>query len=268
MLLGLEGRRAIVTGGSRGIGKAIARSLAAEGVNVVIAARSRDALSATAAELTAECGREVIPIACDTSSDEDVRAMVSAAAAELGGIDILVNSAAQPGTSRSGPPPLLADIDDAMLWGDINVKVAGYLRCIREVVPYMAAAGGGRIINISGLAARITGSTVGSIRNVAVAALTKTLADELAPQAITLVVVHPGLTRTEATPAKVARSAAQRGLTEADVEKEMASANLLGRFVDASEVADIVTFLASPKSAAINGDAIAAGGGTPGSIYY
>jgi NAD(P)-dependent dehydrogenase (short-subunit alcohol dehydrogenase family) len=163
---------------------------------------------------------------------------------------------------------LLGDIDDAVLWGDINVKVAGYLRCIREVVPHMVAAGGGRIINISGLAARMTGSTVGSIRNVAVAALTKTLADELAPQAISVVVVHPGWTRTEATREKIARSAAQRGMTEAEIEKEMESANLLGRLVDASEIADIVTFLASPRSAAINGDAIAAGGGTPGSIYY
>ncbi|HMH58355.1 MAG TPA: SDR family NAD(P)-dependent oxidoreductase [Galbitalea sp.] len=267
MLLRLEGSRAIVTGGSRGIGKAIARSLAHEGVDVAIVARNHETLSATAAELSAESGRTIIPVACDTSSDDHVRAMVETALAQLGGIDILVNSAAQPGSSRSGPATL-AEINDDLLWDDINVKVAGYVRCIREVVPHMAAGGGGRIINISGLAARMTGSTIGSIRNVAVAALTKNLADELAPQAISVVVVHPGWTRTEATSGKVARLAEQGGVSEAEIEKQMASANLIGRLVDASEIADIVTFLASPRSAAINGDAIAAGGGTPGAIYY
>src|SRR5258708_19278533 len=124
--------------------------------------------------------------------------MVAGAVEALGGIDILVNAAAQPG--GEAPRAKLAEIDDAIAWPDLNVKVIGYLRCIREVAPHMAAKGGGRIVNISGLAARSTGSTVGSIRNVAVAALTKNVADELAAQHITAVVGHPTTTPTARTP--------------------------------------------------------------------
>jgi NAD(P)-dependent dehydrogenase (short-subunit alcohol dehydrogenase family) len=151
---------------------------------------------------------------------------------------------------------------------DINVKVLGYLRCIREVAPHMAQSGGGRIVNVSGLAARMTGSTIGSIRNVAVAALTKNLADELAPQRITLVVVHPGTARTEKTANLVAARAQQMGLSEAEVEESLGNANLLGRLVDATEIAFVIAFLASPRATVINGDAVVVGGGIPGAIHY
>jgi NAD(P)-dependent dehydrogenase (short-subunit alcohol dehydrogenase family) len=250
MDLQLRGKRAIVTGGSSGIGKAIARELAAEGVDVAIVARGRDALVVAAAELTAETRRRIVPIKADTGSDESVKSMIAEAVQKLGGIDILVNCAAQPG--GQAPPPKLAETDDKVFWADVNVKVMGYLRCIREVMPHMAQAGGGRIINISGLAARTTGSTIGSMRNVAVAALTKNVADELSGLGITAVVVHPGLTVTEKTPA----------------DAPVPVGALLGRRVDAREVACIVAFLASPKSVAINGDAIAVAGGVRGAIYY
>ena len=266
MDLELSGKTAIVTGGSRGIGRAVARALAAEGVDVAVAARGRADLEASAAELVRETGRRVVAIPCDTGSDDSVRAMVAGAVAELGGVDILVNCAAQPG--GQAPPPRLADVNDDVFWPDVNVKVMGYLRCIREVVPGMAARGGGRIVNVSGLAARSTGSTVGSIRNVAVAAMTKNLADELAPQGITLVVVHPALTRTEKTPAVIRAQAARLGVPEAEVERRMGRANLLGRLIDASDVAAVIAFLASPRAAAINGDAVAVGGGAPGAIHY
>jgi len=248
--LELAGKRAVVTGGSRGIGKAVARELAREGAAVVIVARDEEALAATARELAAETGAQVLPVAADTGSDDSVKAMVARARELLGGVDILVNAAAQPG--GQAPPPKLAEIDDSKFWPDVNVKVLGYLRCIRELAPLMAAQGGGRVVNISGLAARSTGSTIGSVRNVAVAALTKTLADELAPQGISLVVVHPGLTRTEKTPA----------------DAPPPPGVLLGRRVDAREVAQVVAFLASPKALPINGDAIAVGGGSRGPIFY
>ena len=144
----------------------------------------------------------------------------------------------------------------------------GYLRTAREAAPHMAAAGWGRIINISGLAARSTGSIVGSVRNVAVAALTKNLADELGPKGINVTVVHPGLTRTEKTGPLVATRAAAAGVTEAEIEARLAANVTIGRIVDAAEVADIVAFLASPRSVAINGDAIACGGGAKGAIHY
>jgi NAD(P)-dependent dehydrogenase (short-subunit alcohol dehydrogenase family) len=162
----------------------------------------------------------------------------------------------------------LAQITDALFWDDVDVKVMGYLRCAREAVPHMIAGGWGRIINISGLAARLSGSIIGSIRNVAVAAMTKNLADELGPHGINVTVVHPGLTRTEKTAPRMASLAAASGSTPEEVEKRMAGVVVIGRFVEASEVADVVAFLASPRSVAITGDAIAAGGGSKGAIHY
>jgi NAD(P)-dependent dehydrogenase (short-subunit alcohol dehydrogenase family) len=265
MDLELSGKTAIVTGGSRGIGKAIARELAREGVDVAIVARSAEALEQTAAELAEATGRRIVPIVADTASDAAVTAMVEQAAAALGHLDILVNCAAQPG--GQAPPPRLADITDDAFYGDINVKVMGYLRCAREVAPYMIRQGWGRIINISGLAARQTGTTIGSIRNVSVVALTKNLADELGKHGINVSVIHPGLTRTEKTPDVVAARAARLGVSAEEAEKRMVN-NLVGRLIDAQEIAYVATFLASPKSVAINGDVIAAGGGAATAIYY
>jgi NAD(P)-dependent dehydrogenase (short-subunit alcohol dehydrogenase family) len=265
MDLELAGKTAIVTGGSRGIGKAVARELAAEGVDVAVVARSAEALKASAAELAEATGRRVVPIVADTGSDASVKAMVEQAASALGHLDILVNCAAQPG--GQAPPPRLAEITDDAFYSDINVKVMGYLRCAREVAPHMIRQGWGRIISISGLAARSTGSTIGSIRNVAVVAMTKNLADELGPRGINVTVVHPALTRTEKTPGVIASLAERQGISLEDAEKRMLN-NLVGRWIDARDIAYVVTFLASPKAVAINGDVIAAGGGTRGVIYY
>jgi NAD(P)-dependent dehydrogenase (short-subunit alcohol dehydrogenase family) len=201
----------------------------------------------------------------DTADDASIKAMVNQAASELGHLDILVNCAAQAG--GQGPVPKLAGITDDLFWSDVNVKVMGYLRCAREVAPHMISQRWGRIINISGLAARNTGSYVGSIRNVSVVSLTKNLAEELGPQGINVSVIHPGLTRTEKTAGVVAERAERQGITEAEAEQRMVS-NLVGRWIDATEIAYIATFLASPRAVAINGDVIAAGGGARGSIYY
>ena len=266
MDLELNGKVAIVTGGSRGIGKAVARQLALEGVDVAIVARNREALRDTAAELAGETGRRVVPIVADTASDDAVKGMVRQVVETLGGVDILVNCAAQPG--GQAPPPKLAEITDELFWSDVNVKVMGYLRCAREVAPIMIQRGWGRIISISGLAARSTGSPIGSMRNVAVVALTKNLADELGPHGINVTVVHPGTTRTEKTPGVVAGQAQSLGISESEVERRLASANAIRHVVDAREIAYVVAFLASPKSIAINGDVIAAGGGVGRAIYY
>ncbi|MDQ6674410.1 MAG: SDR family NAD(P)-dependent oxidoreductase [Chloroflexota bacterium] len=265
MDLDLAGKTAIVTGGSRGIGKAIARELAGEGVDIALVARTLGPLEHAAAELGKETGRRVLPILADTSSDAAVTAMVDQAVSALGRIDILVNCAAQPG--GQAPPPKLAQITDEAFYSDMNVKVMGYLRCARECAPHMIRQGWGRIINISGLAARSTGSTIGSMRNVAVVAMSKNLADELGPHGINVTVVHPGLTRTEKTAEVIAARAERHGLSHAEAEKRMVN-NLVGRWIDARDIAYVVTFLASPKAGAINGDVIAAGGGVPGTIYY
>ena len=235
MDLHLGDRRSLVTGGSKGIGKAVARALTQEGVDVAIAARTRSELETTAAELAAESGRRVVPVVMDTGLDESVAAGVAAATEALGGLDILVNSAAQP--MGQATPPKLADITDELFWGDVNVKVMGYLRCAREVAPQMCDRGWGRIINVSGLGARTVGSAIGSARNVAVAAMTKNLADELGPLGVNVTVVHPGLTRTEATPGVVAARAAAAGVDESVVEAQLARTSSVGKVIDADEVA-------------------------------
>lgn len=252
MDLGIKGRAAIVTGGSRGIGKVIARQLALEGVDVVIAARGQEQLRSSAAELAAETGRRVIPLVSDTSDAASVDRLVKTAIAELGGVDILVNNAALPGGISTATK--LDEVVDEQVLQDIDIKVVGYLRTARALAPHLVEKGWGRIINIGGLAIRRTGRPVATLRNVGVAAITKNLADELGPKGINVVAVHPGATRTERT--------------KPSAEKELAANVSIGRIVDASEVAYVVTFLASPKSVAINGDAIPIGGGSLGSIYY
>jgi len=267
MDLELKGKRALVTGGSRGIGKAIARVLAQEGVAVALLARHAQALAATASELAAQTGARVVGVSADTTSDEQVHQAVADAERQLGGpIDILVNAAAEP--AGFAGPPRLGEITGAFFHAEMDTKVMGYIRCAREVVDGMRAGGWGRIVNISGLAARQTGNAVGSMRNIAVAALTKNMADELGPSGINVTVVHPGLTRTERTGPLVAARAAAQGVSPQAVQEQMAAGNSINHLVDASEVADVVAFLCSPKSRAINGDAIAVGGGAPRGIHY
>jgi NAD(P)-dependent dehydrogenase (short-subunit alcohol dehydrogenase family) len=265
--LELRGKVALVTGGNRGIGKAVARQLAKEGVDVALVARDRAALEAAAVEIARATERRVKGYVADTGDDAAVRAAVAQALGDFGRVDILVNCAAAVGGGQ-GKPPTLAEITNEPFFADMNVKVMGYLRTIREVAPHMAAAGGGRIINISGLAALQTGSTIGSIRNVGVAALTKNLADELAPSGISVVCVHPGRTRTERTAEFVEGQAKSQSVASDEIERRLAGANLARRVITADEIAYLVAFLASPKSVAINGDSIAAGGGLPGAIHY
>jgi NAD(P)-dependent dehydrogenase (short-subunit alcohol dehydrogenase family) len=263
--LELAGKRALVTGASRGIGAAVARALAAEGVHLALLARGRESLEAVANEVR-QSGVKVVDVPADTTDDDSVRAAVERVESVLGGVDVLVNAAATPaGPGGSSAVTELADDD---LRVEIETKVLGYLRTARAVVPGMKARGWGRIINVSGLAARQAGSTFGSIRNVAVAAMTKNLGDELGAFGINVTVVHPALTVTERTPALVAGVAAAQGITEAEAAAQLTAGVSIGRMVTADEVASVIAFLASPRSIAINGDAIAVGGGARGAIHY
>jgi NAD(P)-dependent dehydrogenase (short-subunit alcohol dehydrogenase family) len=262
----LTGKVALITGGSRGIGKSIARQLAQEGVDVVLAARTKERLDAAAAEIAGQTGRKIIGIVVNTGDDASVKAMGEQAIAAMGRVDILVNNAAEPG--GYAPVPALADVKGAFVDEEINIKVKGYIRCAQVVVPSMVANGWGRIVNISGLAARTTGNIVGSLRNVAVSALSKNLADELGPFGINVTCVHPGATYTERTMPAVEERAKRQNAAPDELLKRMAENNSIKHLVTADEVAHVVTFLCSPLSIAINGDTIAAGGGTPRAIYY
>ena len=132
----------------------------------------------------------------------------------------------------------------------------------------MKAHGWGRIINISGLAARQAGSVIGSMRNVAVAAMTKNLADELGPLRHQCNGGPPGLTADGEDGGVIAACAGHGTAAEDEIERRMAEGNVVRRLIDAPKMANIVTFLATPKSGAITGDAIAVGGGAPRSIHY
>ncbi|MDL9937788.1 SDR family oxidoreductase [Gordonia sp. ABSL1-1] len=265
MDLQLSGKRALVTGASKGIGLSIAHALAAEGVDVALAARDRETLEKAAAEVAERSGRRAIPIVADTGDDASVRALVDGAVAALGGLDIVINNASN--QQIGGGFPDLEGTTDEAFWGDVNIKVAGYLRVARAAAPVLKAQGWGRIINVSGLGYRQTHSIVRSIRNVSVAALTKNLADELGPHGINVTVVHPGATRTETTTLKYAQDADAAGVEVSEYERALAN-NAIGRVVESAEVADVVTFLASARSVAISGDAIAVGGGLLGTINY
>jgi NAD(P)-dependent dehydrogenase (short-subunit alcohol dehydrogenase family) len=264
--LGLAGKRALVTGGSRGIGKAVAWALAREGCAVAVAARTADAVRASAAEIAAGTGVTAVGLVADTADTASVERMVAAAADALGGIDILVNSAAQP--AGGGPPPALSEIADDAVLADLNVKVLGYLRCARAVAPLMRAAGWGSIVNVGGLAARSTGSTVTSMRNAAVVALTKNLADELGPHGIRVTGVHPGATWTERSPDLVRRRAEADGVPLEEATRRLNAQNAIRRVVTADDVAVVVAFLAAPVSVAVTGEVVAAGGGVGTAIHY
>jgi NAD(P)-dependent dehydrogenase (short-subunit alcohol dehydrogenase family) len=265
MDLELTGKRAVVTGGSRGIGLAVARALAAEGCDVALLARDAAVLAAAREQVAAESGRQVLAVIADTGNDQSVREAIAAVTDAFGGVDILVNAAARPNT---GAVVGIDGFDAEEFSEQVNVKVLGYLRCVQAVVPSMRASGWGRIVNISGLAARSTGAITGTVRNVAVSALTKNLADELGRDGINVTVVHPGVTVTEKTPEILALRAERAGVPVAEAQRRIAAAVSIGRLVTAEEVAAVVAFLSSPKSVAINGDAISVGGGATGPVYY
>jgi NAD(P)-dependent dehydrogenase (short-subunit alcohol dehydrogenase family) len=185
--------------------------------------------------------------------------MVAEVVDRLGGVDVLVNNAARPNRGQL--------LEDA-LEEEINVKVRGYLRCARAVAPHMIGAGWGSIVNVGGMAARTTGSVTGTVRNIAVAALAKNLADELGPQGVNVNVVHPGLTITEVLPPLIGKIAEEQGISTDEALAVAGRDVAAGRIMTADEVATVICFLCSPRAVAINGDPVVAGGGKKGSIYY
>ena len=155
MDLGLQGKHAIVTGGSRGIGKAIARELAREGADVAIVARNKADLEATARDLAAETNRRIVPLVADVTSKEQVERMVAEAAQQLGGLHILVNSGSAPGGSATATGPIESVVDEDLI-EDFNVKYVGALRCARAVIPFMKTAVAGAASSTSAAATRAT----------------------------------------------------------------------------------------------------------------
>ena len=272
MDLGLRGRHAIVTGGSRGIGKAIARELAREGADVAIVARRLEPLEKAAEELSGETGRRILPLAADVTRKEEVDAMVARAAAELGGLHILVNSGSPPGGSPGAIGPVETVVPEELIH-DFDVKYVGALRCVQAILPHLKQQGWGRILQISGLNARNPGNLSGGARNGALVHFTKTLALQLGRFGITVNCIHPGMTRTERTPRMLAARAAELGIAPEEVERrdfapDSPRGNAIGRIVDASEVACVAAFLVSDRAWAITGELVVASGGAGRAVYY
>ena len=272
MEFGLQGKHAMVTGGSRGIGKAIARELTREGVDVAVASRTLEQLEATAREIADETGRQVIPLVLDVTEREQVDRVMAEAADKLGGLHILVNSGSYPGGSPTATGPIETVDEDDLLY-DFDVKYVGALRCARAAIPFLKEHGWGRIINISGANARNAGNLSGGARNVALVHLTKTLSNQLGHYGITVNCIHPGTIRTERTPGLLAARATELGITPEELERQdfalgSPRGNAICRMVDASEIAYLTAFLASDKAWAVTGEVVAATGGAGNSVYY
>ncbi|MFI0454179.1 SDR family NAD(P)-dependent oxidoreductase [Actinomadura sp. 6N118] len=263
MDLELHDRVAVVTGGALGIGKAVTRELVREGATVVIAARRRHLLEDTAKEVEAELGGRVVPLVADTTSTSSVRAMMTAAADELGRVDILVNGAAAPsGLVRNS----VDEADPELLLADLNTKVVGYFRCAQAAAPHMRERGYGRIVNIGGLTGRSSHALSG-MRNLAVVHMTKALSDQLGPFGITVNTLHPGVVETEHIHELYEKEAARQDLTPRQVEQNFIDRTPIRRVLTAQEVARAVCFLASPHAGGITGESLGIDGGITRGIF-
>jgi NAD(P)-dependent dehydrogenase (short-subunit alcohol dehydrogenase family) len=257
MDLRLVGKAAWVTGGSGGIGSAIAAALAAEGADVAITGRTLNTLEETAAAITAASGRRVIAVPADVTDTEAVATAAAMVAGKLGGIDILVNSAATPGGQTGAS---FETVTDQQVLRDLDEKLVSTLRTCQAAVPYMKERGWGRLIHVGGLGARRSGS-YSSARTLALVHLSKTLSDELGAHGITSNVVHPGATHGRWLAESLASRFAAGGVSEAELEAELASTSAIRRLLDPEEIASVVAFLASPLSGAVTGESIGTGGG-------
>jgi 3-oxoacyl-[acyl-carrier protein] reductase len=262
MDLGLAGRVAIVTGGSRGIGRACAASLLGEGAAVALVSRDPERLEAARAALVEASGasstaRRAIAVPADLGSDDAVRAMVERVRAELGHIDILVNAAA------TVIPTAFSKLTEER-WREVfEQKLNGYARCLRHVIPVMRAQRAGSIVNISGLAARQPQATTipVSVNNAATLSLTKGLANDLAKDGIRVNAVIPHIIDTDRQDETMREWAGITGQTEAELRAERIAKIPLGRMGRAEEVGDVVAFLASDRASFVTGAAWHVDGG-------
>jgi 3-oxoacyl-[acyl-carrier protein] reductase len=253
--LGIAGRRALVTGGSKGLGLAIARELVREGANVAICARSEQEVVAAGDELR-EQGARVYAQPADVTDPEQVRDFVARSAEALAGIDFLVNNAgrAHPGTFET--------LTDADWKDDLDVKLFSLIRCCREVLPHMRAAGGGRIVNIGAVYGRYPDPAffATSVDRAAGNAFTKTFALEVAKDNVLVNGVNIGFVVTpqwDAIHKRRAPDVPQDEFFESLAAQEVP----LGRFGTPEEVSGIVTFLLSERASYITGASVDVAGG-------
>jgi NAD(P)-dependent dehydrogenase (short-subunit alcohol dehydrogenase family) len=266
MDLRLLDKKAIVTGGSRGMGKAIARQLAREGCDVAIGARKEEPLREVATEIARDTGRKIVPLLVDTLNAESIKRFVQDAAEALDGAHILANCAARVGGTI---PDNMEVITDEQIVKDFEEKFLGYYRCAREAAPYMKQVGWGRIINISGGAGRTPGTAISTpARNISCVALTKSLANTLGPFGINVNAIYPGTTITEAVLERYRVQSNRQGKTLEVYLEELRQRSLIRHLVTAEDIASVVTFLCSPLAISITGEAISVSGGGSADMHY
>jgi len=256
-VLPLEGKRAIVTGAGRGIGRAIAIGLAQAGTDVGITARTWEELNEVGEEIHGTYGRHCSSITCDVTDPEQVKEMASALIGSLGGVDILVNNAGNAGSHK-----FLTHPDE--LWHrmlDINLNSVYYVT--KAVLPALVEQRSGRIITIASLASRIGGSYIAAYTAAkhGVLGLTRALAAELMQYNITVNAICPGYVDTPMTDGSVANIASRTGMSEAQARETLAKTSPQGRLIEPEEVAAITVFLAQESSKGITGQAINIDGG-------
>src|SRR5438105_3450412 len=255
MDLGLEGKTALVTGASEGIGSAVARKLAEECVHVASCARTDARLKAMAAEITRATGMEIVPIAADLRSLAGCQGVVAQAAERLGGIDILVNNA---GASAFGA---FVDLPDEAFVDAINGKLLGYIRCARAVIPHMGRRGGGSIVNITGTTQQAVAlHTPGSACNAALRMFTKELSIELGPLNIRVNSVAPGRIQTARADRLLQANAAARGVSPEIILGELVKTIPSGRVGTVDDIGDAVCFLVSERATYVNGASLVVDG--------
>lgn len=257
MDLGLRDRVVLITGASRGIGRAAAAAFAAEGARVAACSRNGDELRAA---LKAEGVPEdrLLAMAADVGRAADAQAVVRATLERFGTVHVLVNNAG------AGLPAAFEGLPDDGWGAVLDQNLWSVIRVTRAVLPALKAAGGGRIINVSalsGLRPRL-GQVASNVSKAGVVSLTKSLAAELAPHNILVNTVCPGMVLTSRWIARVAKLAREQGISEEEAKYRMAGYGIpLGRFGDPKEAAGMILFLASQHASYITGTAIEVDGG-------
>ncbi len=255
MELELEGRVALVTGGTQGIGRATAIRLAQEGAAVVIAARGREGLDAVAAQIGA-AGGKVAAVQADVAKAADCERLVGEVIKAFGRLDILVNNA---GTSSTGD---FESVTDETWREDLELKLFGAIRLARLAIPHMKQQGGGRIVNITTIGAKQprARSMPTTVTRAAGLAFTKALSKEYAAHNILVNTVCIGLIRSAQQDAKAAKANLTAEQFYANLGKDIP----LGRVGLPEEVANVIAFLASSAASYVTGSSINLDGGTSG----
>ena len=259
MDMGLKDKVALVTGGSDGIGKAAASSLAAEGAKVVICARRPDVLEKAADDIRTETGAEVMAVPTDVTNPDQIKSLFDNIIATYGRIDILVNNA---GTSAAG---YFEEVADETWQADLDLKLFGAIRCSRMAIPHMKAQGGGRIINITTPGGKTPGpsSVPTSVSRAAGIGLTKALSKDYARDNILVNTVCIGLIKSGQHQRRWQQQQTQNsGLTLDQWYDKMGTSVPLGRVGEAQEAGDLIAFLASQRAGYITGTSINIDGGT------